>query len=216
MPYAFGVYAGCVISLALLSFFKGQIKWLIFGSSVLMTVGCGCLSLARRDNINQIYPILFIAGLGVGGITIPVSTVASIICAGDVIATVTALTISIRIIGGAVGYAVYFNVWISKLRPELGRLVAPACARVGITDRALIGEIIRLTGASLVNQIKNLPGITEQKWAVIVAAGQEAFVLAYRWPYYCSVAFGMVSVIASLFLEDISEHVDDTIVAKIL
>ncbi|KAL2136403.1 hypothetical protein VTI74DRAFT_3837 [Chaetomium olivicolor] len=216
MPFAFGVYAGCVVSLVLLSFFKGHIKSLIFGASAFMTVGCGCLSLARVDNINLVYLILFIAGLGVGGITIPVSTVASIICTGDVIATVTALTISIRIVGGAVGYAVYFNVWLNKLIPELGKLIAPACAGLGITNRAEIGEIIHLTSVSLIKEIKQLPGVTDEKWVVIVAAGQQAFANAYPWAYYCSVAFGMVSVIASLFLEDISPWMDDTIVAKML
>ncbi|KAK4242005.1 major facilitator superfamily domain-containing protein [Achaetomium macrosporum] len=214
MPFAFGVFAGCIVSLVLLSWFRGQIKWLIFSASVLMTVGCGCLSLARVDNIHAVYAILFIAGLGVGGITIPVSTVATIICPGDVIATVTALTIAIRIVGGAIGYAVYFNVFVNKLIPELRTLVGTACFRAGIKDPELIHQVIGLTSVSLVNEIRNLPGINEGMWAEIVAAGQVAYANAYPWVYYCSVAFGGVSVLASLFLGDISEMVDDVVVAE--
>jgi hypothetical protein len=213
MPFAFGVFTGCVVSLALLSYFRGHIKWLIFSASALMTIGCGCLSLATVDNIRAVYAILFVAGLGVGGITIPVSTVATIICPGDVIATVTALTIAIRIVGGAVGYAIYFNVFVNKLVPELTTLVGDACVRSGIVDPGVIGEAIKLTSVSLVKEIRHLPGIDEGIWAEIAAAGQLAYANAYPWVYYCSVAFGVVSVLASLFLGDISEMVDDTVVA---
>ena len=178
-----------------------------------MTVGCGCLSLATVDNIQAVYPILFVAGVGVGGITIPVSTVATIICAGDVIATVTALTIAVRIVGGAIGYAVYFNVFVDKLLPELQALVGAACARSGIADPVVIREAIELTAVSLVNEIRHLPGVDETAWLEIVAAGQRAYANAYPWVYYCSVAFGAVSVVASLFLGDISEMVDDSVVA---
>ncbi|KAH6855200.1 major facilitator superfamily domain-containing protein [Chaetomium sp. MPI-CAGE-AT-0009] len=214
LPFAFGVFTGCIVSLVLLSRFRGgQIRHLILGASVLMTVGCGCLALATPHNMHAVYGILFVAGAGVGGITIPVSTVATIICAGDVIATVTALTIAVRIVGGAVGYAVYFNVFVQRLVPELVALVAPACVRAGVTDPAVIREIIELTSVSLVNEIRGLPGVSDAAWLAIVAAGQQAYANAYPWVYYCSAVFGGAAVVASLFLGDISEMVDDTIVA---
>ncbi|EAQ89907.1 hypothetical protein CHGG_06526 [Chaetomium globosum CBS 148.51] len=214
MPFAFGVFTGCIVSLALLSHFRGsQIRYLILGASVLMTIGCGCLALATPSNMHAVYGILFVAGVGVGGITIPVSTVATIICAGDVIATVTALTIAVRIVGGAVGYAVYFNVFVQRLVPELAALVGPACARAGVTDPAVIREIIELTSVSLVKEIRGLPGVDDAAWLAIMAAGQQAYANAYPWVYYCSAAFGGAAVVASLFLGDISEMVDDTIVA---
>jgi hypothetical protein len=159
MPFAFGVFSGCVLSLVLLSCFPRQIQWQVVSASVLMTAGCGCLSLAAVDNIRAVYAVLFVAGLGVGGITIPVSTVATIICGGEVIATVTALTIAVRIVGGAVGYAVYFNVFVHKLVPELGVLVGGACVRAGITDPRVIGEVIELTAVSMVKEIRHLPGV---------------------------------------------------------
>ncbi|KAK4043794.1 fungal trichothecene efflux pump [Parachaetomium inaequale] len=214
LPFAFGVFTGCIVSLFLLSLFRGsQIRYLILGASVLMTAGCGCLALATRDNIHAVYAILFVAGTGVGGITIPVSTVATIICPGDVIATVTALTIAVRIVGGAVGYAVYFNVFVQKLIPELSARLGAACVKAGIHDPAVIGEAIQLTAVSLVKEIRGLPGVDDKIWAELVAAGQQAYANAYPWVYYCSVAFGGVSVVASLFLGDISEMVDDSVVA---
>jgi hypothetical protein len=46
------------------------------------------------------YPILVLAGLGIGGILVPASIITTIVCPDDLIATVSALTLSIRVIGG--------------------------------------------------------------------------------------------------------------------
>jgi Fungal trichothecene efflux pump (TRI12). len=213
MPFAFGTFTGCFISLIFISWFRGHVKWLVFISSVLMTVGCGCLSLARVDNIHAVYGILFIAGLGVGGITVPVSTIATIVCKGEYIATITALTFTVRIVGGAVGYTVYYNVFAHKLVSELKEVLGMECVRLGITNPTLIAQVINLTAASLVKEIRYLPGINENTWAQLVLAGQTAFSNAYPWAYYCSVGFGAVSVLASLFLEDLTEMMDDSVVA---
>ena len=51
-----------------------------------------------------------IAGLGIGGIVVPASIITNIICPDELIATVTALTLAIRVLGGALGYTIYYNV----------------------------------------------------------------------------------------------------------
>jgi uncharacterized membrane protein YesL len=60
----------------LLSVLKGHIKELLIVSSVLMTAGCGSLAVADVNNLNVLWGLLVLAGLGVGGIVVP----ASIIC----------------------------------------------------------------------------------------------------------------------------------------
>lgn len=215
MPFAFGILGGCVISLFLLSWFRGNIKWILFGSSVLMTAGCGSLAAAGLDNIKAVYGILLIAGLGVGGIVVPASMITTIICPSEIIATVTALTIAIRIVGGAIGYAIYYNVFVAKLVPLLTEIVGGACVQAGIHDGKIIGAIIGLTGESLVGEIRYLPGVSEEAWGQIVVAGQMAYSTTYPWVYYCSVAFGGVAVLASLFLGDLSDVMDDTVAVVI-
>jgi hypothetical protein len=42
------------------------------------------------------------------------SIITTIVCPDDLIATVSALTLSIRVLGGVVGYAVYYNVFYNK------------------------------------------------------------------------------------------------------
>jgi hypothetical protein len=100
--------------LILLTVTGGKIRILMIGSTVLMTLGTGLMSLARPDNIGPVVVILIIAGLGIGGILVPASIITTIVCPDDLIATVSALTLSIRVLGGAVGYAVYYNVFYNK------------------------------------------------------------------------------------------------------
>ncbi|KAK0613136.1 major facilitator superfamily domain-containing protein [Bombardia bombarda] len=184
MPFAFGVLGGACISLALISKLRGNIKWIIFGSSCLMTAGCGALAAATIDNINTVYALLFISGLGVGGLVVPASTITTLICPDDLIATITALTIAIRLVGGAIGYAIYYNVFVNRLLPTLTEMVGTACFANGITDVGLITEIIGLVGFSLVREVYALPGVTTEQADAIMAAGHQAFADSYPRIYY--------------------------------
>ncbi|KAK3363611.1 fungal trichothecene efflux pump [Lasiosphaeria hispida] len=219
LPFAFGTLTGCFISLVLISRLGGaNIRYILLGASILMTAGCGGLAVARPDNISTVYPILFLAGLGVGGIIVPPSTMATFICPSDLIATITALTIAVRIVGGAIGYAVYYNVFANKLGPALVAGLGEACAKVGITDMKVIGGVVGLTAAGLIPELEGLlakAGVDEAGRQAIVATGQVIYATAYPWVYYCSIAFGGVAILASMFLEDISEFVDDNIAVVI-
>jgi hypothetical protein len=132
----------------------------------------------------------------------------TIICPDDLIATVAALTLSIRVIGGSIGYCAYYNVFINKFVPAATHYIGGAMFMMNITDLKLIEETIILTGASLIEEIAFLPGIkgNEIAYETIVKAGQLAFAEAYKWVYYSSIAFGCVSIIAACFLGDISKY----------
>ncbi|KAH8885612.1 MFS general substrate transporter [Thozetella sp. PMI_491] len=215
MPFGFCVMGGACITLYLLSKTGGQIKWLLFGASVLMTAGCGSLAAARMDNINAVYGFLALAGLGVGGIVVPASILSTIISPDDLIATISALTLAIRVVGGAVGYTVYYNVFYNKLVPTLINNIAGVMIQDKIFNITIITEAIELTGASLIEEILPLVGGNETQWEHIVLAGQMAYADSYPWVYYCSIAFGGVSIIASLLLTDISKYMDDHVAVVI-
>lgn len=83
--------------------------------------------------------------------------------------------------------------------------------KLNITDAAVIQEVIELTGASLIDniaeipEIKNIPGA----WEAVVYAGQLAYASSYKYVYLVSIAFGGVSCIAACFLGDIEKYMDD-------
>lgn len=82
---------GAVVGLVLLSVFRGANRTIMIVSSVLMTAGCGAMAIGRVDNMYQLWGILVLAGLGIGGIVVPASIITMIVCPDDLIATVAAL-----------------------------------------------------------------------------------------------------------------------------
>ena len=83
--------------------------------------------------------------------------------------------------------------------------------KLNITDVKIITEVIELTGASLINDIADVPGIqgVPGAWEGVVYAGQLAYAASYKYVYLVSIAFGGVSCIAACFLGDISKYMDD-------
>lgn len=73
------------------------------------------MAVAEVNNLATLWIILIIAGFGIGGIVVPASIITTIICPDDLIATIAALTLAIRVLGGAIGYAVYYNVSLSPV-----------------------------------------------------------------------------------------------------
>lgn len=132
LPIGFSILIGACIVLWLLSVFRGGNRMLMIISSCMMTAGCGALAAARLDNLNAVYGILVVAGLGIGGIVVPASIITTIICPDDLIATIAALTLAIRVIGGAIGYTTYYNVFLNKFIPKCSFVIPtiPALAPI--------------------------------------------------------------------------------------
>lgn len=218
LPVGFAILTGAFVNLMLLTYLRGRIRLLMIISSVLMTAGCGAMSISRPDNMYQMWGILVLAGLGIGGIVVPASIISTIVAPDDLIATVTALTLAIRVLGGSVGYCIYYNVFISKFVPILKTQVLDTIiVDAHVHNFTTIVEALQLTGASLIDQIADLPGVKGNPGAyeIIVAAGQVAFAEGYKWVYYVSIAFGGISIIAACFLGDISKYMDDHVAVVI-
>lgn len=181
LPGGVAIMVGCVITLWLLSVFRGRNKELMIFSSVIMTAGTGALACATRYNLDQLWGILILGGLGIGGIVVPASVITTIICPDDLIATVSALTLSIRVLGGSIGYCAYFNVFVNKFVPNAILYIGGAMYEAGVTDPELIGEAISYTGLSLIQLIAEIPGIKGNQTAYesVVLAGQIAYAKSY-------------------------------------
>ncbi|KAF2422081.1 MFS multidrug transporter-like protein [Tothia fuscella] len=213
IPIGFAIMVGACIVLVLLSVTRGKIRALMLGSTILMTLGVGLMALAERDNMKVMWFILIIAGLGIGGILVPASIITTIVCPDDLIATVSALTLATRVLGGVVGYAVYYNVFYNKFVTYTSETIPVAMVKSGIKpDVKVIAEVIALTGQSLIDRIKEIPEIaaaSPEAYEAIILAGQEAYAHAYKYVYYVSIAFGVISIIAAAFLGDITKYMDD-------
>ncbi|TLD26183.1 gb [Venturia nashicola] len=216
LALGFPILAGACIILVLIGLTGGRIRELMLVSCIFMTAGCGAMAALNEHNLYIVYPILIISGLGIGGVVVPASIISTIICPDELIATVAALTLAIRVLGGAIGYTVYYNVFVNKFKKEAVAIIGKSCYEIGVTNPKIIGEVIALTGASLLDEIRLLPGInTTAKWEHVVAAGQIAYVRSYPPVYYVSIAFGGISIICSLFLGDIKKYLTNHVAVHI-
>lgn len=214
LPSGFGLLGGAVLSLGILSVFRGGMatRIMLLVSTVLMTAGTGAMAVASPTNQSTILGLLFIAGFGVGGIVVPCTIIVTIICPDDLIATVSALTLAVRVIGGGIGYTIYYNVFVAKLVPKLIHYIGGACVKyLHITSVPEITKIIKLTAASRIGEIAQIQGIAgnETAYKILVEAGVLAFTDSYRYIYYVALGFGGASIIAACFMGDISKYVDD-------
>merc|ERR1712093_545954 len=173
-----------------------------------MTAGTGLMSLADRDNLGAVYAIVTIASFGVGGVIIPASIIAQIVCPPEFIGTITAITLAIRYLGGAIGFSAYYNIFYPKLVAALEeRGIQVAIAGISyelpaITTMLALGAQAKYP--ALRDYIANGTGViqrTDETFDFIINITQESFVEAYKWPYWMSIAFGGVCVIASLGLK---------------
>lgn len=125
--------------------------------------------------------------------------------------TPTHRTLSIRVIGGSIGYSIYYNIFSQKFVPYAQEYIGGVLVQANITSPAIIGEVILLTSTALLDDIKLIPGIAgnDALYNAVVAAGQVAYAASYRYVYLTSIAWGCIAIIASLFLEDIGEFMDD-------
>ncbi|KAL1627384.1 hypothetical protein SLS54_002309 [Diplodia seriata] len=209
----FSILAGACIVLALLTYTRGHIRLLMLGSCVFMTAGGGGMAALRTDNIWLVYVVLTIAGLGIGGIVVPASIITNIICPDEVIATVTALTLAIRVLGGAIGYCIYYNVFAQKFAHAASELILVPTAAVTLQtkDPEILTKVVEITVAGLLDMFYEFPNITETQVQTLIHAGQETYAYAYPYVYYVSIAFGGVSIICSLFLGNIKKYMTDKV-----
>lgn len=217
LPIGFGIIGGSVINLVLIRATKGRVRILMVFWCVFMTAFVGAMAVARTDNIKPtVYPILTMASVGVGAVIIPCSLIAQIICPTEMIGTITAITLSIRYIGGAIGFAAFYNVFFHKYYELANDVAAPRVAEAQITRDFF--ELIALVSlgsnaeySALQDLIATSPTISfkETAYQTIMEATTETFAIAYQWPYWISIAFGGACVVCSLFLRDITQFMKE-------
>jgi len=153
----------------------------------------------------------FFAGLGVGGLLLPAATILTIVSPDEVIATITAATVSIRLVGASIGYSVYFNVLENKLTQILAPNLGTAAAEAGLPP----SQIPAFLGAFLNG---NTTALATYPLAVIGAATEaykSSYAQAFKMVYEVSIPFGVAAIVCCLFLGDIRKYMTQRVAVDI-
>jgi len=151
-----------------------------------------------------------VAGLGIGGTIQPAVTMLTIISPDESIATITAASISARLVGATIGYAVNFNIFENKLL-DLPKAVTEAAISAGANTKEILGLIFAI--------ISNNATALEQFPPRIVQAAETAaldtYMEGFKLIYLVSIAFSAGALIASFFLRDIKDYMVDRVAVEL-
>jgi hypothetical protein len=90
-----------------LSAFPNHTREVLLLAVLLMTGFAGALAVMTPENEKLVVALGCMASLGVGGVLVPAATVAMLVCPDALITTAAALSLSIRTVGGSIGYSIY-------------------------------------------------------------------------------------------------------------
>ena len=153
-----------------------------------------------------------------GAVIVPCQVIAGIVCPDDLLATITAATISARILGGSIAYAIYNDIFTSRFNSLVTKYIAPAAFELGINNTRQIEVIAVILRSGGYGQLLVYPGtgvVSQAQVEVLKQAGKETLVASYSLVYYVSICFGGIAIIASCFLTGIEEQMGSGVAVKI-
>ncbi|KPI34451.1 uncharacterized protein AB675_1415 [Cyphellophora attinorum] len=156
------------------------------------------------DNPKQTVALATLASFGLGGIITPTASIALLVAPDALVTTATALSLSVRFVGGAIGYSIYYNVFVRKLTAFLPAYTATYAINAGLAPGAAETFVDALLTAPA--QTATVPGLTPQILAAAPIGGRWAYAEALHFVWYTSIPFGVVACICRCFFTSTAKY----------
>ena len=181
LPVGLATALGAIFWNALLSTWKGGARWILVIAASMLTAFGGSLSIMNPDNVVATVAVGICAAFGLGGVLVPAATVAMIAAPDALITTCAAISLSVRAVGGAIGYSIYFNIFSGKLKQKLPLLVGEYAVKAGLPLAS--AELFVGTYLLTPTKIESVPGVTAEVLAGALKGSQWAYAesLHYVW-----------------------------------
>lgn len=131
----------------------------------------------------------------------------------DLIASVVALALSIRVIGGSIGFTIYYNVFVQKLTPLLPEYVSRYALNAGLPESSLTDFVTAYFTDP--TTLSSVAGVNADVIAAAALGSSWAYSEALKWVWYISIPFGVCAIITSFFVGDVSKYMTNRIAAHI-
>ena len=178
----FGTAIGAIFWNALLSTFPGDCKWILFVAAGMLTTFGGALSVMTPDNIVTTIALATVACFGLGGVIVPAATVAMIAAPDALITTCAALSLSVRAVGGSIGYSIYYSIFHDKFLAIAPLQVGKYAVEAGLPlkDAPLFVE----TFFTNLTALPTVPGYTLEAAAGAALGSQWGYALSLHYVWY--------------------------------
>ncbi|KAK5685652.1 hypothetical protein LTR17_027036 [Elasticomyces elasticus] len=198
IPAGFATAIGAIFWNAMLSTWPGGAREILVIAAGFLTAFGGSLAIMSPENIVATIAVGIGAAFGVGGVLVPSATIAMIAAPDALITTCAALSLSVRAVGGAIGYSIYYNIFAGKLKVKLPALVAEYAIKAGLPLAQ--AELFVGTYLTAPTEVSKIPGITAEILEGALTGSQWAYAESLRYVWYTSIAFGICAMIAAAFI----------------
>lgn len=214
IPYGFAFLIGCLAFSASIDFTRGAIREILVIAAAMMTAGIGAMVTVSSIDKPVFVGLSFLAMLGVGGLFTPPIVALLDISPDEILGSVAGLALSIRLIGGQIGYTIFYNILQPKLTTETGSILVPALVKAGLPPQQIPGFLGALL-AQNTTAIIQTPGFTPGILVAALEGVNEVFLKSFPIVYYAAIGFGVAAVIASLLLGNIRKYITDRVAVDI-
>lgn len=210
---AFATTVGAIGFNAALSTFPGRAREILLIALLFMTGFAGSLAVSNPENPKLTVALGSLASFGVGGVLVPAATVAMIVTPDAVITTAAALSLSIRTVGGSIGYSIYYNIFATKLAQNLPVKIGEYAVKAGLplsSAEAFVGTFLTVP-----ENVTEVPGFTPAVMAGAVRGSQWAFSESLKFVWLTSIAFGSMAIVCCLALPNTKKYATNRVAVQI-
>lgn len=185
MGPAFSTAIGAILFNAALSWFPGRTREVLLVAVLLMTCFAGSLAVMTPENESLTVALGAFASLGIGGVLVPAATVAMIVCPDALITTAAALSLSIRTVGGSIGYSIYYNIFATKLEKALPKYAAEYAIKAGLPVTSAVEFVTVFLTEPTKLATTPIDGVTPEVIAGATKGVQWAYSQSLKYVWVC-------------------------------
>jgi hypothetical protein len=201
---AFTTTLGAIGFNAALSTFPGHTREILLVALLFMTGFGGSLAASTPENPKLTVALGSLAAFGVGGVLVPAASVAMIVTPDALITTAAALSLSIRTVGGTIGYSIYYNIFATKLAKRLPLNVATFALAAGLPATSL--EQFVGTFLTAPETLATVPGVTQAVIAGATKGTQWAYSESLKVVWLTSIAFGSMAIVCCILMPSTKKY----------
>ncbi|KAH7083029.1 major facilitator superfamily domain-containing protein [Paraphoma chrysanthemicola] len=206
---------GAISFNAALSQFPGHTREVLLLAVMIMTGFAGALAVMTPENESLVLALGSIAGFGVGGVLVPAATVAMLVCPDALITTAAAMSLSIRTVGGSIGYSIYYNIFATKLETNLPKFVAEYAIKAGLPLSSATQFVTLFLTAPEKLATTPIAGMTPAVIAGATKGTQWAFSESLKYVWFTSIAFGTMAIICTVLLPSTKKYQTNRVAVQI-
>jgi len=199
---------------------KKQVREVVLTGFLFLTIFCILMVYYKESfPVGNAYGYAVIGGVGLGIILTSALVAAQMGTPADMISLGTALPLTTRSLGGAVGIAINNAIFNNTIGKQLPKKIAEAVLPLGF-DPKYLGELIGALSAQNQAAVGKIPGITPQMIGAAVNGLTEAYRLSFKNLWIAASCFAATGVIAAAFLveqrAEYNQHIDAPVETKVL